>query len=110
MQIDINELAALLAARTPLLAPEAATALWQIGKKYFIRTVTFHYTGVLVAVTAQEIALENAAWIADDGRLTDALKTGSFNEVEMFPVGPVLIGRGSIVDATQITVIPTCQK
>ena len=70
-----------------------------MGKNYFIRTVTFHYTGRLVRVTAQELVLEDAAWIADDGQFSKAMEHGELNEVEPFPVGEVLIGRGAIVDA-----------
>lgn len=87
--------------------------LWVKGKKYFIRTVTHHHTGVFVGFSNErkEVVLEQAAWIADDGRLTDALKTGTFNEVEMFPGGSrVGVGRGSIIDAVQITDIPVSQK
>jgi len=84
---------------------------FRLGKNYFVRTVTHHHTGKLVDATATELVLENAAWIADDGRLTDALKTGTFNEVEMFPAGThVIIGRGSIIDAVEITTVPTSQK
>lgn len=84
---------------------------FRIGGNYFIRTVTHHHTGKLVQVTSQELILENAAWIADDGRLTDALKTGNFSEVEMFPVGSrVIIGRSGLIDAVEVTTIPTSQK
>jgi len=82
-----------------------------IGKNYFLRTVTHHHTGRLVQVTPYELVLENAAWIADDGRLTQALVSGDFNEVERFPEGSkVIVGRGSIIDAVQIPIIPTSQK
>lgn len=82
-----------------------------VGANYFIRTVTHHHTGKLVAVGQQELVLENAAWIADDGRLTDALSSGNFNEVEMFPVGAkIIIGRASIIDALVVSTIPTSQK
>ena len=84
---------------------------YNIGKNYFIRTVTHHHTGKLVQVTPQELVLENAAWIADDGRLTEALRTCTFNEVEMFPADArVIVGRGSIIDAVEITNVPTSQK
>lgn len=72
---------------------------WEIGKNYFIRTVTHHYTGRLVAVTRYELVMEDVDWIADDGRFSEAMKTGNYNEVEPFPDGRVLIGRGSIIDA-----------
>jgi hypothetical protein len=72
---------------------------YQVGKNYFIRTVTLFYTGKLVKVTSKELVLEQAAWIADTGRFMDAIKTGKLNEVEPFQ-DDVIIGRGSIVDAT----------
>jgi hypothetical protein len=84
--------------------------IWEIGKFYFIRTVTMNNTGRLVAVTDHELVLEDAAWIADSSRFSDALKDGSFNEVEPFPEGKVMIGRGALVDACQITKLPRTQK
>lgn len=89
---------------------------FKVGGNYFIRTVTHHQTGELVAVTQNELWLKNAAWIADDGRLEDArledaLKTGDFSEVEMFPRdGEVFVGRGAIIDGCQIQTLPTSQK
>ena len=94
-----------------LFQPQPASHPFEIGKPYFIRTVTHHHTGKLVDVTPTELVLTEAAWIADDGCLTDALKTGNFNEVEMFPTGSrVIIGRGSVIDALVISTIPTSQK
>jgi hypothetical protein len=91
--------------------PQMTQHPFEVGKNYFIRTVTHHHTGRLVEVTNQELVLTDAAWIADDGRLTDALKTGIFNEVEMFPTGSrVIVGRGSIIDALVISTLPTSQK
>jgi hypothetical protein len=72
---------------------------WEIGKTYLIRTVTMIDTGRLVAVTPQELVLEDAAWIADTGRFADALEKCEFNEVEPFPEGRVIVGRGALVDA-----------
>jgi len=73
---------------------------YQIGKGYFIRTVTHHFTGRLVAVYPQELVLEDAAWIADDGRFAQAVSEGKFNEVEPYPDdSKVVIGRDSIIDA-----------
>jgi hypothetical protein len=74
-----------------------------IGKTYFIRTVTHHYSGVLVRVFKQELVLKDAAWIADDGRFADAVKDGTFHEVEPYPDGEVIIGRGSICDAYAVS-------
>lgn len=72
---------------------------YQVGKNYFIRTVTHHYTGKLIKVTAKELLLEDAAWIADDGRFMNALKDGILNEIEPYQ-DDVVIGRGAILDAT----------
>jgi hypothetical protein len=92
--------------------PANATHPYRIGADYFIRTVTHHYTGKLVAMFPQELLLENAAWIADDGRFAQAVATGSFSEVEPFPPGSqVIIGRGSILDAVAVSFpIPKEQK
>ena len=75
---------------------------WKIGKIYLIRTVSMIDTGRLVAVTEQELVLEDAAWIADTGRFAQALVTAQFLEVEPFPEGKVIIGRASVIDAVQI--------
>ena len=83
---------------------------YEIGKNYFIRTVTHHYTGKLVDVFPHELVLSRACWIADDGRFADALKTGNFNEVEPF-ASDAIIGRGAIVDACVLMAdLPTSQK
>ena len=87
-----------------------ASAPWKVGENYFIRTVTHHYTGKLAAVHAQELVLTDAAWIADDGRFMQAVASGQFNEVEPYPDGDVIIGRGSILDATIISAVPRSQK
>jgi hypothetical protein len=69
------------------------------GNKYFIRTVTHYYTGELVEMTDRFLVLKDAAWIADTGRFADALKKGSFTEVEPYPDGVlVLILMGAVVD------------
>jgi hypothetical protein len=84
---------------------------WEIGKAYLIRTVTMINTGRLVAVTAQELVLEDAAWIADTGRFSNALNSGDFSEIEPYPEGRVIIGRGAVVDAVQLTAsLPRVQK
>lgn len=72
---------------------------WQIGKAYFIRTVTHHLTGRLIAVTDHELVIEDAAWIPNDGRFNESLRDGTFSECEPAPPGPVLVGRGSLIDA-----------
>lgn len=72
---------------------------WLINQCYFIRTVTMHLTGRLVDVTEQELVLEDAAWIADSGRFSEAMKTGALDEVEPFPGDKLIVGRGAVIDA-----------
>ncbi len=83
---------------------------WEIGKNYLIRTVTMIDTGRLVAVTEHELVLEDAAWIADTGRFSQAIEKADFGEVEPFPAGRVIVGRGSVIDAVQIEKTPRSQK
>jgi hypothetical protein len=86
------------------------TAPWQLGKIYLIRTVTMTDTGRLVAVTQQELVLEDAAWIADTGRFAQAVEKAEFGEVEPFPSGKVIIGRGAVIDAVEIKKVQRSQK
>jgi len=58
-------------------------------------------TGRVVAVGPQEIVLEDAAWIADTGRYNEALVTRKLKEVEPYPDGLVVVGRGSVVDGCE---------
>lgn len=82
-----------------LCSGESPSHPYEVGRNYFIRTVTMIQVGKLVDVTPQELVLEEAAWIADTGRFNEALKSGTFSEVEPFPDGKVIIGRGAIIDA-----------
>jgi hypothetical protein len=103
---EIREIAAITCPQNRSPQPHP----YKIGGLYFIRTVTMSHAGRLVEVGDHELILEDASWIADTGRLTQALATGQFSEVEKFPVGRVIVGRGALVDACEITVIPVSQK
>lgn len=83
---------------------------WKIGEIYLIRTVTMIDTGRLVAVTEHELVLEDAAWVADTGRFSDAIKKTEYSEVEPFPDGQVIIGRGSVIDAVVVGKLQRFQK
>ena len=68
-----------------------------IGEKVFVRTVTYHWTGRLLAIKGGFLILEDAAWIADSGRFADAIKSGELSEVE--PVeGVVRVNLDALVD------------
>lgn len=70
-----------------------------IGDSILVRTVTMYQLGRVVAVTPDSIVLTDASWIADVGRLGEALANGcaALREVERCPAW-VCVGRGSIVD------------
>lgn len=111
--IDINELTLgqIKQLKAAFGGEVGADHPYEIGAPYFIRTVTYHLTGRLVQVTNQELVIEDAAWIADDGRFAQAMEKGTFAEVEPFPSGQVIIGRGSLIDARKITFeLPRSQK
>lgn len=110
-----REIAAMFPSHAPVLIQGEALlgrddSAWEIGKIYLIRTVTMIDTGRLVAVTEHELVLEDAAWIADTGRFAQAVEKAEFSEVEPFPLGRVIIGRGSVVDAVIIRIAPRSQK
>jgi len=76
----------------------AAQHPYDVGKNYLVRTVTMILTGRLVEVGPQELVLEDAAWIADTERWWNCLSTGQLREVEPYPDGRVIVGRGGIID------------
>jgi hypothetical protein len=90
----------------PVPAYEAHGSLpaspYHVGDSVFIRTVTYHYTGRISAIYSGEIVLADAAWIADSGRFSVALATGTLSEVEPYP-GSVILNRGAIVDVSPWT-------
>ena len=81
-----------------------------VGKNVFVRTVTHHHTGRLSAHDSHWLRLDDAAWIADNGRFADALKDGTFREVEPFP-GTCYVNAGSVIDISEwLHELPRTQK
>lgn len=73
-----------------------------IGKNVFIRTVTHHYTGCVTGLSDGFITLNNAAWVADDGKFSHAMKTGELKEVEPYPDELLVdVGVGTISDISR---------
>ena len=88
-------------------APESA---FKVGDKYLIRCVTYHMLGKLVRVTAGELVLDAASWVAVSGRLVKALASGQLEETEYLGDG-VIVLRGAAVDAMPWThALPTETK
>ena len=77
--------------------------LVEVGDPYprgpvFIRTVTHYLVGRIVEVFPTELVIEDAAWVASTGRFHEAMSKGVLDEVEPFPSGRVVVGRGAIID------------
>ena len=58
---------------------------YEVGKCYFIQTLTDYFTGRVDKATARDVTLVEAAWIPETGRFADAMRTGKFSEVEPYP-------------------------
>lgn len=81
---------------------EAKNHPYEIGKNYHVRTVTMAIAGTLKAVYEQELVFEKASWVADTGRFNEYLAdTSKVSENEPF-ANDVIVGRGAIVDCTEI--------
>jgi hypothetical protein len=72
---------------------------FEIGKAYFIRTITYHLTGRVKRIVGDFLVLEEAAWIADSGRFMNALKEGKLSEIEPMPDGTI-VSLHAITDAS----------
>lgn len=67
-----------------------------VGKKLFLRTVTYHMLGKVEKVIGRILQLSDASWIADSGRFMNAIKTGELKEIE--PVGTWFVNLDSTTD------------
>ena len=75
---------------------------FEIGKAYFIRTVTYHATGRLVGIKGGFLILEKAAMIADSKRFFGFLTDWKNNNAEIEPFkGRLFINRWAVTDATE---------
>jgi predicted nuclease with TOPRIM domain len=68
-----------------------------VGRKLFIRTVTYHLIGKVTKLVSGFFELEGAVWVADSGRFMDALKNGTLSETEPTTVR-TWVSVSSIVD------------
>lgn len=75
-------------------------SIYQVGAKLFIRTVTNYYVGQVCFVSDDEIGMVGASWVADTGRFSEAMASGTLSEVEMYK-GRISVGRGAICDVSR---------
>lgn len=71
--------------------------MFKVGDKLFLRTVTYHLVGRIDAIDGEWVKLADASWVADSGRLTQAIKDGTLAEVE--PVGIAFVNLQTVTDA-----------
>jgi hypothetical protein len=68
-----------------------------IGRKWFFKTVTYHFTGeVTNIINGKFLVLKNAAWIVDSGRFSNAILKGTLDEVE--PVKDWIVNLDTVTD------------
>jgi len=89
---QFKELQALLTAPA-----QSGGTMMEIGQKVFIRTCTNYFLGRVAALSAEEVRLTCASWVADTGQFGEFLRTGELNEVEPYPRGCV-VRLGAVVD------------
>ena len=83
---------------------------FEIGGKYFFRTVTYFATGEVAEVNGNFLTLKDAAWVADTGRFREAIMNGVLNEVEPVEV-PMYLNINTITDAfVWVHSLPRTQK
>ena len=83
---------------------------YEIGKLYHVRTVTMAIAGKLKAVYDNELVFEDASWVASSGRFNEYLKDcNRVDENEPFN-HDVIVGRGAIIDCTEMDAIYTKVK
>jgi len=74
---------------------------FEVGKNYFVRTVTMSIIGELKSINDNEFLFSKASWIADTGRFSNFLKGDYSDSIEVEPYhNDVIIARGALIDAT----------
>jgi hypothetical protein len=96
MELSFAELCEILG--TGVLDKAESNVKWN-DRAVIIRTVTHYYVGKLIGENDKWLFLTDCSWIADTGRWSTALSTGSLNEVEPYPSDSVVqISIGAVVD------------
>lgn len=79
--------------------PQAFGSIVKVGSMVFVRTVTLYYVGKVKAVDGMGIVLSDAAWVADQGSMSESLLTGKVKDSDYFP-DDVFVNTGAVVDIT----------
>lgn len=101
MQISLTELAEALRGNEG--GPTRALP-FDINKQYLMRTIGYHWIGRVQSIVGRFLILEEASWVADTGRYSEALdgKIGELQSSELEPSPrPVIINTDHITDAVE---------
>jgi hypothetical protein len=64
----------------------------EVGKTYYVRTLSDHWVGRAQRVLGPFcVQLTGAAWVADSGRLSEFVRTGRADDMEIEPVGTLIV-------------------
>lgn len=89
--------------RSPVKSRTSKSTAWypKEGEAVCIRTVTHYHVGVYMGRSDRGdfFLLDRAAWVADTGRFSSFIKSGTVNEVEPFD-GPCCVAVGAVVDVS----------
>jgi hypothetical protein len=80
-----------------------------VGQPVLVYTVTFAFSGTLVAIENGMLILEDTAWLAELGRLHETLHSCGFSEVEYTGI-PMVINSASIIFACALPSLPRTTK
>ncbi|MBA2720759.1 MAG: hypothetical protein H0U52_16190 [Chloroflexi bacterium] len=62
----------------------------EVGQNYLFMTMTFYWTGRVVAITPADITIDDAAQVFDTGELETTLKSGEVNICQAIPGGTLV--------------------
>ena len=76
------------------------TETWlKVGATVFVRGNNDHYVGRITAILpGQVVALEDASWVANSGRLSEFCKNGKAESMEVEPVGRIVQSWDGIIE------------
>jgi hypothetical protein len=70
----------------------------EVGKNYFVKDGNDNWVGKLVEIRAHVMVLEKATWVADSGYLSDFVKKGRAEGMEIEPVGTAMVQWRVVID------------
>ena len=101
---EVKQLQSLLAGNIPSRGERKHD--FEVGKRYFIRSVTHHLLGHVVEVCDLCVVMDKCTWIADDGKFSAAMR-GEWSDSAEHEIYPpevrVSVYFGGLIDSCQWT-------